>query len=479
MSDTSVRRVLVVGGGVTGLTVAFRLATAGVAVDLCEAAPRFGGSVLTVREDGFVFDGGPDAFVAQKPQVKDLAKDLGIADRLIETRPESRGIYFLKGGKLHRLPEGVVLAVPTRFWPLMSSPLFSKLGVARMGLDVLLPRRKADPAADESIASFLRRRLGQESVELFGEPLLAGIYSGDPNELSLQATFPQLAQLEAKYGSLVKGALAGRAAALASAPKGPPPSVFLSFRTGMGDLVDALVERCRALGASLEHDCAVVSLRRESIDGAAKFFATTQPPSGVPNERPHAYDHVVIASGAPVAARLLEPFDPEVSTLLRKIPHVSTAACQLAFRREDVPHPMDASGVLFLRREGRDASALTFLNTKWPGRAPDGVALLRVFFGGYAHPEVKDKTDAELLEAARVELRDVLGVTAEPLVAKAFRWNDCRPQPILGHKERLTRVQQRLRDHGGLSLCGGPYDGVGLPDCVRQANEVAAAILPR
>jgi protoporphyrinogen/coproporphyrinogen III oxidase len=472
-SQPSMRRVLVVGGGVTGLTVAFRLASAGVSVDLCEAAPRFGGSVLTVREDGYVFDGGPDAFVAQKPQVKELAKDLGIADRLIETKPESRGIYFLKGGKLHRLPEGVVLAVPTRFWPLMSSPLFSKLGVARMGLDVLLPRRKADPAADESIAAFLRRRLGQESVELFGEPLLAGIYSGDPNELSLQATFPQLAQLEAKYGSLVKGALAGRAASLAaSSTKGPPPSVFLSFRTGMGDLVDALVERARALGASLELDAPVVSLRREAIDGAPKFFATTgdQP-------RPHAYDHVVVASGAPVAAKLLEPFDPEIGTLLRKIPHVSTAACQLAYRREDVPHPMDASGVLFLRREGRDASALTFLSTKWPGRAPDGVALLRVFFGGYAHPEVRDKSDAELLAAARVELRDVLGVTAEPLVGKAFRWNDCRPQPILGHKERLSRIQERLRDHGGLSLCGGPYDGVGLPDCVRQANEVAAAIL--
>jgi protoporphyrinogen/coproporphyrinogen III oxidase len=466
------RRVLVVGGGVTGLTVAFRLANAGVAVDLCEANARFGGSVLTVREDGYVFDGGPDAFVAQKPQVKDLAKDLGIADRLIETKPESRGIYFLKGGKLHRLPEGVVLAVPTRFWPLMSSPLFSALGVARMGLDVLLPRRKADPTGDESIASFLRRRLGQESVELFGEPLLAGIYSGDPNELSLQATFPQLAQLEAKYGSLVKGALAGRAAALASAPKSPPPSVFLSFRTGMGDLVDALIERTRALGASLELESPVVSLRRESVDGAPKFFATV-----VDGPRPHAYDHVVVASGAPVAAKLLEPFDPEVGTLLRKIPHVSTAACQLSYRREDVPHPMDASGVLFLRREGRDASALTFLSTKWPGRAPDGVALLRVFFGGYAHPEVRDKSDAELLAAARVELRDVLGVTAEPLVAKAFRWNDCRPQPILGHKERLTRIQERLREHGGLSLCGGPYDGVGLPDCVRQANEVAAAIL--
>jgi oxygen-dependent protoporphyrinogen oxidase len=244
----------------------------------------------------------------------------------------------------------------------------------------------------------------------------------------------------------------------------------------MGDLVDALVERTRALGASLELESPVVSLRRASVDGA-QLVATTQSSSGAPTQRAHAYDHVVVASGAPVAAKLLEPFDPEIGTLLRKIPHVSTAACQLAFRRGDVPHPMDASGVLFLRREGRDASALTFLSTKWPGRAPDGVALLRVFFGGYAHPEVRDKSDAELLSAARVELRDVLGVTAEPLVAKAFRWNDCRPQPILGHKERLASIQARLREQGGLSLCGGPYDGVGLPDCVRQANEVAAAIL--
>ncbi len=454
--------VVVCGGGITGLTVAYRLVAAGRRVELLESGSRLGGSILTIRRDGFIFDGGPDAFITAKPQVKDLAKDLGIAGRLIETQPASRGIYFLKGGALHRLPEGVALAVPTKFWPLMSSPLFSKLGVLRMGLDLVLPKRKERENEDESIASFLRRRLGQDSVDLFGEPLLAGIYSGDPSQLSMRATFPQLVALEEKYGSLVKGSLAARA----NAPRGAAPSVFQSFQTGMAEIVEALEAAIKSLGG-------VIHQRRpahgvERIGGRVRV---------VTESGPIDCGHVVLALPATSAATLLEPLDGEVARNLRRIPHVSTAACHLAFRREDIPHAMDAAGVLFLRSEGRDASALTFMSSKWGGRAPDGAALLRVFFGGYAHPEVRTMSDDDLAVAARRELRDVLGIEAPPLTSQIFRWNECRPQPVRGHLARLAEVEKNLKGLGNVWLCGGAYDGVGVPDCIRQANSVAQSIL--
>ena len=456
-------RVAVCGGGVTGLTAAYRLLNAGAEVELFEGSQRLGGSVLTLRRDGFIFDGGPDAFVAAKPQVKELAIELGLADELVETQRESRGIYFLKAGELHRLPEGVVLAVPTKFWPLLSSPLFSLPGVARMGLDLLLPKKVSD-SDDESISSFLKRRLGQESVELFGEPLLAGIYSGDPSQLSLKATFPQLVGLEKAHGSLVKGALAARA----KAPKGPAPSVFLSFRRGMATLVEALQTAIQNKGGRVHLGAAVKGLEREG----AGFHLLSN------DSRSERFDHVVVATPARAAAELFEPFDAEVARHLRLIPHVSTAACHLAFKRDQVPHPLDASGILFMRSEGRDASAITFMSTKWAGRAPEGTALFRVFFGGYAHPEVRTMSDSDLLVAARKELRDVLQIESTPLAEEVFRWNDCRPQPVRGHLSRLEEVQRRLAALGGLSLCGGPYDGVGLPDCVRQANSVVAKLLP-
>lgn len=451
--------VAICGGGITGLTAAYRLAKAGAKVELFEASSRLGGSILTLRRDGFVFDGGPDAFVTAKPELAELAREVGLADRLIETQPASRGIYFLKKGALHRLPEGVALAVPTRFWPLMSSPLFSKLGVLRMGLDVLVPRK--DTPDDESITEFLKRRLGQESVELFGEPLLASIYSGDPSQLSMRATFPQLLALEKAHGSLVLGALAARA----KAKRGPAPSVFRSFTTGMAEIVEALEARILELGGVVHRERPALAIERSGA--RVRVLA---------GEHAVDADHVVLALPAPRAAELLDPHARDVGRNLRRIPHVSTAACHLAFRREDVPHPMDAAGALFLRSEGRDASALTFMSSKWAGRAPEGTALLRVFFGGYAHPEVRTMSSEDLLLAARRELRDVLRVEAPPLTSEVFRWSECRPQPVRGHLARLDEVRASLRALGNVWLCGGPYDGVGLPDCVRQANSVARDI---
>jgi oxygen-dependent protoporphyrinogen oxidase len=460
--------VVIAGGGVTGLTAAYRLLEGrdrNLSVTVLEASPRLGGALLTVQRDGFLFDGGPDAFVATKPHAKQLCIDLGLRDRLIETEPESRHVYFLRRGKLVRMPEGMVLAVPTKFLPMATSPLFSKLGVARMGLDLLIPRRR--DGADESIASFLGRRLGKEVVEMLGEPLLGGIYSGDPARLSIRATFPQLVELEEKHGSLVRGALAMRA----KAPKrsGPAPSAFLALKGGMGELIDALATAIRERGGQIHTSTALDSIQKQEIGFRISSVHAGQASTS-------QADRLLLALPAAQVARLVDPLAPAAARLFRAIPHVSTATCLLAYRREDIPHAMDAAGVLIPKSEGYDASALTFMSSKWAGRASDGTALLRVFFGGQAHPEVRGLTDLDLLHAARETLRSILGVTAEPLTAQVFRWNDCRPQPVVGHLERLSEARACLAAFPGLLFAGGAFDGVGIPDCVRQGEQAAAAL---
>ena len=474
--------VVIAGGGVTGLTAAYRLLERGkqaegpsdLRVTLLEAGPRLGGSLLTVQRDGFLFEGGPDAFVATKPHAKQLAIDLGLRDRLIETEPESRHVYFLRRGKLVRMPEGMVLAVPTRFLPMATSPLFSKLGVARMGLDLVIPKKRDD--ADESIASFLGRRLGKEVVEMLGEPLLGGIYSGDPARLSIRATFPQLVELEEKHGSLVRGALAMRAAAAKRAlesgkkPGGPAPSAFLALKGGMGELIDGLARAIRERGGEIHMNCALDSIQKQE-----NGFRITSVAAGEP--RVFAADRLLLALPAQAAARALDPLAPLAARILRGIPHVSTATCLIGYRRDSIAHAMDAAGVLIPKSEGYDASAITFMSSKWAGRAAEGTALVRVFFGGQAHPEVRGLTNADLLHAARETLRRVIGITAEPITAEVFRWNDCRPQPVVGHLERMVEMRSHLAAVPGLFVAGGAFDGVGIPDCVRQGGEVAARIV--
>lgn len=458
-------RVVVCGGGITGLTAAYRIAkdTAGRAkVTVLEAGDRWGGSLVTVRRDGLILDGGADAFVAAKPQAADLCRELGLGERLQETRPECRNVYFLRRGRLVRLPEGLVLAVPTRFWPLVKSPLFSALGVARMGLDLALPRRRD---ADESIASFLGRRFGREAVDILGEPLLAGIYSGDPNRLSIRATFPQLVELEERHRSLVLGALAGRAKA--PRPKGArPPSPFLALAGGMGELTETLVEKALALGVEL-----ISGARTLAVERGEEGLRLRVREGGT--EATMSADRVLLACSAPSIASAVESIAVDAARELRRIPHVSTASLLLAYERSAVPHALDASGILLPRREGREASAITFMSSKWAGRAPDDVALLRVFLGGHARPEVRTMTDDDLVHVARAELEAVLGVKAAPLTVEVFRWNDCRPQPVLGHLERTARIRGDLSRIPGLMVAGGAFDGVGISDCVRQANDAA------
>ncbi|MFT3773716.1 MAG: protoporphyrinogen oxidase [Minicystis sp.] len=467
------RRVVIVGGGITGLTAAYRLLRRGtdasgapITVTLLESRPRLGGNIQTERRDGFVIDAGPDAFVAARPHATALCKEVGLGDRLIGTSEKARKVYIRQDGVPHLLPEGVVLGIPTRLGPLVRTRLFSWPGKIRMGLDLVLPRRRG--GADESVGSFMRRRLGREAVDRLAEPLLGGIYAGNVDALSVRAAFPQLLDLEQKYGSLIRGTLAQRAHRPAPRDKAPP-SVFYSLLGGMGELVETLARSIDKLGGIIRIGAEVEAVTAGNLD--ARFHVRVRGEGD-----PILADDVILASPAFAAADALDGLDRDLANRLRQIPYVSTATVTVGFPRADVPHPLDASGLIIPKGERRDVLAATFVSSKWSGRAPADVALMRVFIGGYRDPGALAQSDDELVSLARRELEILVGVRARPVIARVFRYERGNAQPSLGHPERLARLRSLAARHPGLHLAGAAYDGVGIPDCVRQAEEVAARI---
>jgi len=468
-------RVVVAGGGITGLTAAYRLlraardaAGAPFSVTVLEARARLGGNILTERRDGCVLDGGPDAFVAARPHATALCKELGLGDQLMGTTAENRKVFIRQGGVLHPMPEGLVLTVPTRVLPLARSPLFTWRGKARMGLDLVIPRRRGGD--DESIGHFIRRRLGREALERLAEPLLGGIYAGDVDTLSLAATFPQLRDLEDSHGSLIRGALAQRAARGAPRPGAAPPSLFQSLQGGMGDLVTALKHAIEAAGGSIRTGAAI-----EAITAGPPGARLGVKIAGDGELLPA--DDVVLCTPAFVAAGALDGLDPELSALLRGISYVSTATIAVGYSRADVQNPLDASGLILPKGEGRRALAVTFTSSKWAGRCPDDLVLLRVFAGGHRDPTALAQSDDELAAMAVGELSALVGIRARPVLTRVFRWERANAQPSVGHLARIGQARARARRLGGLHLAGAAFDGVGIPDCVRQATEAAGRIV--
>jgi protoporphyrinogen/coproporphyrinogen III oxidase len=450
------REVVVIGGGIAGLSAALALHDAGRDFLLLEAGPRLGGVIRTETTDGFVIEAGPDAILAQKPEGLELCRALGLADRLVPTNPQVRTVFVLHRGRLHPMPEGMMLAVPTRVLPFLRSRLFSWPGKLRMGMDVLLPRRAGE--GDESIASLLRRRLGDEAVDRLGEPLMAGIHAGDPERLSIQATFPRFVELERRHRSLIRGMWASR-------PHGPAAGgpAFYSLAGGLGELVEALRRELPAARVRLA--ARVKRLQQE----AGRLVITLPDGSSLDAQS------VILAVPAHAAAPLLSGISPEASLLLQTIPFASSATVALGYRREDVTHPLDGYGMLVPRREGLRISACSFVSSKFPGRAPEGHVLLRAFLGGARDPDLLQLSDAELGALARRELRDVLGLRGEPALERVYRWPRATPQMVVGHLERMNRLDRIVDGLPGIFLTGAGLHGAGLPDAIADGARAAGA----
>jgi oxygen-dependent protoporphyrinogen oxidase len=435
--------------------------------------------------DGFLIDAGPDAFLRTKSEAVELARELGLESDLITT--QERRVYVVHRGKLVVMPAGMALAVPTRLGPLFATPLVgwgSKLRVAR---DLVWPARRLPAEQDESIHEFVAGRFGREAAERLAAPLLGGIYAGDTHELSVQATFPQLVELERSHGSLILGLFAAQQARdqsrAGTAPKsrwaetlelarwlwrpgGTAPSPFYSFGAGVGALTEALASRLPRGAVRLETELVRLALPNETsprwrlhLGGAGELEADT----------------VILTTPAHVAARVVP--DPALARELSAIAYVSTATVFFGYPRASVLHPLDAVGFIVPRGEA-DVFAATFVTSKWANRAPDGHVLLRVFFGSSAHtPDPDSLDDEELLAIGQRELGRLLGPLGSPVLRRVYRYPRANPQPLVGHPSRLRRIAAELRRCPGLYLAGGAYRGVGIPDCIVQATDAAARAL--
>ena len=471
------KRIVVVGGGITGLATAHALAGAApknVELVLLEASARLGGNLRTDHQEGFVIDGGPDSWVVSKPHASAFARALGLGAELVPTVEANRRVYIAWNGALHPLPEGLVLAVPTRIEPMVRTHLFSLAGKARMALEPFVQARAWEGDEDESISDFITRRLGAECAERLAAPLLGGIFAGDATRISVRAAFPQFVDAERRHGSLIvamREERAARASASGATDGGKAPSAFVSLRQGMGRLVEAAVQAVegRVRIQREQPVTAVEKMRTATGDGYRLLL------SGGEVLEANA---VVVTAPAHQAARLVTPLDAPAGRLLEAIPFVSTATAFYAFRRDDVQHPLDATGFLVPKPLGRRILAVTWVTSKWAGRAPDGHVLMRVFFGGEAGEAILERDDAELLRIGHDELRELMGLTAEPLFGRVYRFHRASPQPLVGHLTRMRALRERLSARlPGLWVAGGGVFGIGVPECVRQGQEVAAQAL--
>jgi len=450
--------VAVVGGGIAGLSAAHALHGLGVPYRVLEASHRLGGVIRTESASGFVMEAGPDAILTQKPAGVELCVGLGLGARLVPTNPVHKTVYVLHRGRLLPLPEGMMLGVPTRFAPMVTTSLFSWPGKLRMAAEI---RMRARPhQGDESIASFLGRHFGPEAVERIGEPLLAGIHAGAPEQLSMLSAFPRFVEMERRHGSLIR--------ALWKAPRPAGQSAFASLPGGLQELVDGLAAEVGA------------SARLYWTAAAVRVAAGGWEVEGAGGQR-IAARALILALPAAAAARLAAGVAPRLAGVMAAMKSASTAVVYFGYRREDVAHPLDGYGIVVPRTEGLTATAFGFVSTKFAGRAPEGHVLLRAFVGGAREPDVLDHDDAALIARVRSEMGPILGLRGEPVAQRVFRWPEATPQMEVGHAARMAEIDAMVDAHPGLYVTGAGWRATGIPDVIadgaRQAGRAAAWIL--
>jgi len=457
-------RIVIIGGGISGLAAAHRVLELNPAaqVTILEASDRLGGTIQTEQRDGFLIERGPDSFISEKPHAIALAKRLGIESQLIQTNEEYRRSFIVRDGRLRAVPEGFQLMAPSRMWPFITSDIFSIPGKVRMAADLLLPRKSANGSTDESLASFVRRRLGEEALVRMAQPMVGGIYTADPETLSLRATLPRFLDMEQKHRSLILAMLRqGRAQKMGTS--GARYSLFVSFERGMQVLIDELVTR---INADLR-----VNTRAQRLTYDHGWTITTDK-----DERIEA-DALCLAVPAYVAASLLEHTHKQLAQKLREIKYASTATINFGYRRAAITHPLNGFGFVVPFVEKRSLIACTFSSVKFAGRAPDGHVLLRAFAGGALQPAVFALDGAEIARRVEADLRELLGISEDPLFVEVAKWERSMPQYEVGHLERVAEIERMTSELPGLTMAGNAYRGAGIPDCVRSGEESARECL--
>jgi len=430
---------------------------------ILDAAPVWGGKILTHRVGQLVMEAGPDSFLSQKPWGMELCRRLGLADQLINTNPVEKKASVLRGGQLHELPEGLVTFTPTQLGPFFRSGLLSWVDLARMGCDVLIPPRRSTD--DESLASFFRRRFGRHACERVMEPLMAGIYAGDAEQMSLRATFPRFYELEQAHGSVIRGMMAARRVrAQKVSGGGPRHTMFVTLKNGLADLVAGLTAQIQQAGGVLKAGVQAEALRVRSHQAGRWMYDVI-----CTDGTALSAEALVLATPAYVSAELVRPLTPMAAGLMDMIPYASTATISLIYPAEAVGNRLQGFGFVVPRIEGRDLIAATWTSLKWPHRAPPEDVSVRCYLGGVGREAI--------VQCVREELASIVGLQATPHYVEVNRWNRAMPQYTLGHLDRLAQLEAALSRFGGLAVTGAGYRGVGLPDCIRDGAETAAKLL--
>jgi protoporphyrinogen/coproporphyrinogen III oxidase len=471
LGRSEVPRIAVVGGGIAGLAAAHRLVELGAArrtpVEpiLIEALDRLGGTIATEYADGYLIEGGPDAFLTEKPWAVDLCGRLGLGDRLILTQPGRRRTLVLRGHRLLPLPDGFQLLAPSRLIPLWRSPVLSWRGKLRATTDLLLPRRRSQD--DESVGGFVVRRFGREVLERMVQPLVTAIYAADPSAVSLRATMPRFAEMERAEGSVIRALRRSASRREVHNASGPRWSLFAAPAGGMQELVVGLAERLPASSVKL----------RRRVTSLARAVGTRSWRVNLADGATLLVDGVILAVPGPRAARLLSGLDGALSDQLAAIRYHSSAVVTLGYERSAVRHRLDAFGFVVPRVEGRPILACSFSSLKFAGRAPDGSVLLRVFVGGEGAAAVLARDDVDLAGVTQQHLREILGISSPPGVVRVHRHVGAMPQYDVGHLEHVEAIRDRVARHPGLAVCGNALTGVGIPDCIHSGEQAAEQVL--
>lgn len=460
-------RIAIIGGGISGLTAAFYLEQErrrGVPLSFVvfEAAQRFGGVIQTERIDDCLIEAGPDSFLTAKPWARQLCEDLRLSSQLIGSRDANRKTYVLLDGKLEPIPPGMQMMVPTEIGSVLSSRLFSRGTKLAMLREYLSPPEPLAFDQDESVASFVSKHFTSEVVDRLASPLLAGVYGGDASVLSARATLPQMVESESKHRSLVRGALIARRNY--QAERQP---LFTTMRDGMQRLVDAIV---RQLPRETLRSSRAVDQLRATDSGWNVVAARTV----------EDFDHVILAVPAHITAKLISgvPASERVIEILGEFSYSSAVIVALSYKMSEITLP-SGFGFLVPRSEGKRMIACTFVHNKFENRAPEGIALLRVFLGGAGDSDILNLSSAEIVEIVRRELREILNVTAEPQFSRVFQWPQAMAQYQVGHLLRVASLDMNMQRFPGLHLAGNAYHGIGIPDCVRVGRSAVDAIMRR
>lgn len=460
------KRIAIIGGGISGLSAAFALEEkrrAGVAIDyaLFESSTRLGGVLVTDHVDGCLVEAGPDSFLTEKPWASDLCRQVGLGDQLIGSNDAARKTYILTKGKLTVMPDGLMFMVPTKILPTVFSPLFSLGTKLRMAREWFHPPHKAH--ADETVADLVARHYGPEMVDRLADPLLSGVYGGEASQLSVRAVLPRFSEMETRHGSLGRAMLSSRKK-MAQANKGPARPLFTSLKDGMQQLVDAVVARLTP--ASLHPDTPVQSIQVQDSGWIVS--------AGYGSDQ---FDAVIVATPTQAAASILHMASADLANELRSIRYSSSVTLTLGYDQKVRAALPPGFGFLVPRSEGKRMLAATFVHNKFPHRAPEDRALIRCFLGGARDEAILQLSEEEILEITRRELREILGLTAEPQFARVYKWKGAMAQYGVGHLERLERIERLRQQLPGLVLAGNGYRGIGVPDCVRSGSDAAAALL--